>query len=241
MKIDKTVSPDFVRVEMTLEEYNAFAELMKLLEKERIRREGQDKNISTPLQDEDYKDLILSDEDMTSYILKVKSRLLILQLLRNQKLTSREISEITGLNIDNVREKLKDLRRKDLIVHNKDSRKRRIHCLTEYGYKILYKAEEHIINHDIKLTQKMDDETKILLTYIDLSKYRKIIFYTFHNFDMLTAKEISEITKININTVNKTLEQLKEKDLLIILNEHVIPKRKYKLTEKGHQIIKYLK
>lgn len=46
------------------------------------------------------------------------------------------------------------------------------------------------------------------------------------------TKQISETTAININTVGKSLKQLKEKELLILLNPHVRANRKYKLTKK---------
>ena len=94
---------------------------------------------------------------------------------------------------------------------------------------------------DIRLTPQMDDEEKILLTYLKLSKNRMKTFYTFHNVDTLTAKKICEKTAININTVGKSLKQLKEKELLILLNLNVRANRKYKLTKKGKKIIKYLK
>lgn len=96
-------------------------------------------------------------------------------------------------------------------------------------------------NEKIKLTKEMENETKILLTYLNLSKNRMKTFYTFHNEDILTAKKISEKTAININTVGKSLKQLKEKELLILLNPNVRANRKYKLTKKGQKIIKYLK
>lgn len=86
----------------------------------------------------------------------------------------------------------------------------------------------------------MEDETKVLLTYLSLSENRMKTFYTFHNEDILTAKKISEKTVININTVGKSLKQLKEKELLILLNPNVRANRKYQLTKKGHKIMKIL-
>lgn len=92
----------------------------------------------------------------------------------------------------------------------------------------------------IKLTQQMSDETKILLNYLSLSKNRMKTFYSFKNEDILTAKRISESTGNNINTIGKTLKQLKEKELLILLNPNARANRKYQLTVKGKKIMKYI-
>lgn len=96
-------------------------------------------------------------------------------------------------------------------------------------------------NEKIKLTKEMSDETKILITYLDLSKNRMKVFQSFKNDEILTAKQISKTTAINLNTVGKSLKQLKEKELLILLNPQVRANRKYTLTKKGQKIIKYLK
>ena len=85
----------------------------------------------------------------------------------------------------------------------------------------------------IKLTQQMSDETKILLNYLNLSKNRMKTLYSFKNNEILTAKRISESTGNNINTIGKTLKQLKEKELLILLNPNARANRKYQLTVKG--------
>ena len=85
----------------------------------------------------------------------------------------------------------------------------------------------------IKLTQQMRDETKILLNYLNLSKNRMKTLYSFKNNEILTAKRISESTGNNINTIGKTLKQLKEKELLVLLNPNARANRKYQLTVKG--------
>ena len=96
------------------------------------------------------------------------------------------------------------------------------------------------MNQEIKLTPQMDDETKIMLTFLNMSKNRMKVFKTFKENEILTAKQISEITQININTVSKSLKQLKEKELLTVLNPNVRANRLNKITSKGHKIIKYL-
>ena len=98
-----------------------------------------------------------------------------------------------------------------------------------------------IMYQEIKLKQEMNDETKIIITFLNMSKNRMKVFNTFQNKELLTAKQISKNNEININTVGKTLKQLKEKELLILLNPNARADRKYKLTEKGQKIIKYIK
>lgn len=93
----------------------------------------------------------------------------------------------------------------------------------------------------IKLTKEMSDKTKIIITYLGLSKNRMKVFKEFPNDEILTAKQISETTQIPINTVGKTLKQLKERELIKLLNPHVRANRKYKLTKKGQKIIRILK
>ena len=94
---------------------------------------------------------------------------------------------------------------------------------------------------EIKLTTEMTEETKILSNYLNLSKNRMKTFYSFKNDGILTAKMISENTGTHIVTIGKSLKQLKEKELLILLNPNARANRKYKLTKKGKIIIKYLK
>lgn len=96
------------------------------------------------------------------------------------------------------------------------------------------------MNQEIKLTPQMDDETKIMLTFLNMSKNRMKVFKTFKENEILRAKQISEINQININTVSKSLKQRKEKELLTVLNPNVRANRLNKITSKGHKIIKYL-
>lgn len=92
----------------------------------------------------------------------------------------------------------------------------------------------------IELKPHMKYETKLLLNYLNLSKNRMKTFYSFKNNDIITAKKISEKTGTHIVTIGKSLKQLKEKELLILLNPNARANRKYKLSKKGRKIIKYL-
>ena len=97
------------------------------------------------------------------------------------------------------------------------------------------------MKQEIKLTPQMDDETKIILTFLNMSKNRMKVFKTFKENEILTAKQISDRNQIITNTVSKSLKQLKEKELLTLLNPNVRANRKYQLTKKGLKIIKNIK
>lgn len=45
------------------------------------------------------------------------------------------------------------------------------------------------MKQEIRLTQEMSNETKIKLTYLNLSKNRMKTFYSFKHDDILTAKK----------------------------------------------------
>ena len=83
----------------------------------------------------------------------------------------------------------------------------------------------------------MKYETKLLLNYLNLSKNRMKTFYSFKNNDIITAKKISEKTGTHIVTIGKSLKQLKEKELLILLNPNARANRKYKLSKNGRKIM----
>ena len=82
----------------------------------------------------------------------------------------------------------------------------------------------------------MEDETKILIEYMRLSPNRQIVLKSFHE-DPLRPSQISVLTGIHISSVSKCLRQLREKELIYLLNpEYSIP-RLYRLTEKGKRIL----
>lgn len=80
-------------------------------------------------------------DNLISYILNAKNRLIILRLLKDQGWTIREISNKTKIDYRHVWEKLQELKKKNLITHN-DVCRNKIYRLTPLGEKILSEVEK---------------------------------------------------------------------------------------------------
>ena len=85
----------------------------------------------------------------------------------------------------------------------------------------------------------MDDETKILIEYMKQSKNRQKVLKSFHG-DVLRPSEIAILTDIHISSVSKCLKQLREKELIYLLNPDFHIGRLYEITKKGEYILKLL-
>lgn len=89
------------------------------------------------------------------------------------------------------------------------------------------------------------DETKkeilILKEYIKLSPNRQKVIKLLSEEEILKPTEISKKVDIHVNTVSKSLKQLRENDLVYILNPESRRGRLYKLTEKGKKVSESLK
>ena len=83
----------------------------------------------------------------------------------------------------------------------------------------------------------MDDETLILIAYIKNAPTREKVLKSFIDEDFLRPIQISKKTGIHPNNVSKKLKDLRELELVYVINpEYAIP-RLYRLTEKGKNII----
>ena len=83
----------------------------------------------------------------------------------------------------------------------------------------------------------MDNETLILLAYIKNAPTREKVLKSFEGEDYLRPIHISRKTGIHPNNVSKKLKDLRELELVYVINpEYAIP-RLYRLTEKGKNII----
>ena len=83
----------------------------------------------------------------------------------------------------------------------------------------------------------MDDETLILLSYITIAPTREKVMKSFEGEDFLRPIQISRKTGLHPNNVSKKLKDLRELELVYVINpEYAIP-RLYRLTEKGKNII----
>ena len=83
----------------------------------------------------------------------------------------------------------------------------------------------------------MDDETLILLAYIKNAPTREKVLKSFKDEDFLRPIQISKKTGLHPNNVSRKLKDLRELELVYVINpEYAIP-RLYRLTEKGKNII----
>ena len=83
----------------------------------------------------------------------------------------------------------------------------------------------------------MDDDTLILLAYIKNAPTREKVLKSFEGEDYLRPIQISQKTGLHPNNVSKKLKDLREHELVYVINpEYHVPKL-YRLTEKGKNII----
>ena len=83
----------------------------------------------------------------------------------------------------------------------------------------------------------MDDETLILIAYIKNAPTREKVLKSFEGEDYLRPIQISKKTGLHPNNVSRKLKDLRELELVYVINpEYAIP-RLYRLTEKGKNII----
>lgn len=86
----------------------------------------------------------------------------------------------------------------------------------------------------------MDNETLILIAYIKNAPTREKVLKSFEDEDFLRPIEISRKTGLHPNNVSKKLKDLREHELVYVINpEYHVPKL-YRLTEKGKNIIQLL-
>ena len=85
----------------------------------------------------------------------------------------------------------------------------------------------------------MNDETKILIEYMKQSKNRQKVLKSFQG-DVIRPSQISILTGIHISSVSKCLRQLRENELIYLLNPNFHIGRLYDITEKGQRIIQLI-
>lgn len=86
----------------------------------------------------------------------------------------------------------------------------------------------------------MDDDTLILLAYIKNAPTREKVLKSFEGEDYLRPIQISRKTGLHPNNVSKKLKDLREHELVYVINlEYHVPKL-YRLTERGKNIIQHL-
>ena len=85
----------------------------------------------------------------------------------------------------------------------------------------------------------MNDETKIIIEYMKQSPNRQKVLQSFQG-ETMRPTQISTATGIHISSVSKSLRQLREKELIYLLNPDFHIGRLYDMTEKGKFIVKFL-
>lgn len=86
----------------------------------------------------------------------------------------------------------------------------------------------------------MDDETLIILTYIKNAPNKEKVLLAFRNEDYLRPIQISRKLNIHLNNVSKNLRDLREHDLVCVINPEYHVPRLYRLTSKGKKILNLL-
>lgn len=77
------------------------------------------------------------------------------------------------------------------------------------------------------------------ISFLSISPNRtKIVKYM--GDDINTPSQISKATGMRINHVSRALKELKQKELVVCLNENKKIGRLYILTDKGKEVIKYI-
>lgn len=86
----------------------------------------------------------------------------------------------------------------------------------------------------------MDDKILILVEYIKQSPNRTKVLKSLGE-EVLRPSEITNKTDIHINNVSRSLKQMKEKNIVYLLNPESKRGRLYKLTEDGKEVLKNIK
>lgn len=86
----------------------------------------------------------------------------------------------------------------------------------------------------------MDDETLIDLTYIKIAPNREKVLNAFQDEDFIRPIQIAKKTNVHPNNVSKHLKNLREHDLVYVINPDYHVPRLYRLTPKGKRLLNLL-
>lgn len=86
----------------------------------------------------------------------------------------------------------------------------------------------------------MDSELIAGVSYLKSSKYRTSIVILLHD-NIMTPAEIQQKLDIRLNHVSLYLRELKEKGIIVCLNEDAKKGRLYQLSELGYEIYQHVK
>lgn len=86
----------------------------------------------------------------------------------------------------------------------------------------------------------MDDETLILMQYIRNAPNREKVLKSFEGEDFLRPIQVSKKLCLHLNAVSKYLKDLREHDLVYVINPEYNMPRLYRLTERGKIMLQFL-
>ena len=81
------------------------------------------------------------------------------------------------------------------------------------------------------------DEKLSLAAYVITSSYRERALTVLHNNENMTPKYIAKHCNVRGNHISKTLTELKDKQLVVCINEEAHKGRVYQITPLGEEII----
>ena len=81
-----------------------------------------------------------------------------------------------------------------------------------------------------------EDEKLVLASYVASSTYRQRVLDCFNNTEVKTPTRIARESGVRVNHISKVLTELKNKNLLVCINEDARKGRLYRLTGLGISI-----
>ena len=84
----------------------------------------------------------------------------------------------------------------------------------------------------------MIDKVLALSGYVDASSYRKKVVLYLRSNKFATPTQIAYNTGIQVNHISKTLSELKDKKIIVCVNEDARKGRLYRLTDLGKDVDK---
>lgn len=88
--------------------------------------------------------------------------------------------------------------------------------------------------------EKIEDKIIDAISFIQMSPNREKVLKDLKN-ELKIPTRISKSTGISTSNVSRALQGLKEKGMVICLNEKANQGRLYKITEFGMEVLKYIK
>ncbi|MEA4957996.1 hypothetical protein SDC9_21210 [bioreactor metagenome] len=85
----------------------------------------------------------------------------------------------------------------------------------------------------------MDKELIDAISFVQMSKYRIKVLIDLED-GLKIPSIIAESTNIRINHISRTLKELRDKNLVIVLNPDKKQGRLYQITSLGKQVLKHI-